>query len=105
MGWPSLVEQMDRACLKSMGVAIQYVPALGAAVDLEHAIFDASYIRVDAGQAGVSSATPMVFVRLSDLPSDPAQDDPNVIVDGVTYQVTEIQKDGQGGVRLILHKV
>jgi hypothetical protein len=50
------------------------------------------------------SAGPAVFLTLSDLPSDPGADpDAVVTVDGVRYTTREVQKDGMGGVVLLLH--
>jgi hypothetical protein len=44
-------------------------------------------------------------LRLADLPSDPEDDSPTITVEGVEYSVREPQKDGQGGVLLLLHQV
>lgn len=105
MTWPSLIEQMDRACLTHLGgVPVVYSPEDGDPVTVT-GIFDARYLRVDAGQAGVGSVAPAVFLRLSDLPTDPDDDEPTITVEGVTYHVdAPPEKDGQGGVRLILHR-
>jgi hypothetical protein len=67
-------------------------------------IFDAAYVRVEAGRAGVSSSGPAVFLRLEDLPTDPENDEPIMTVAGVNYTVREAQKDGQGGIHLLLHR-
>ena len=107
MSWGALVANMDRVCLNTLGTPILYSPkpSLGLPDAEVTGIFDAAYQRLDAGEANFQTSSPMVFFRLSDLPTDPATDDPDIIIAGVTYQPTEIQKDGQGGVRIMLHKV
>jgi hypothetical protein len=103
MDFAALVAQMDRAVL-GLGGTVRYAPRFGEAVDVT-GVFDAAYVRADAGQAGVSSSTPAVFLRLDDLPADPADDEPKITVGGVTYAVSEVRKDSQGGVVLFLHRV
>lgn len=82
---------------------MNYAPSVGAAVDVT-GIFDAAYVKVDAGQAGVSSVGPAVFLRLEDLPGNPLEDDATVTVGAVAYEIAEAKPDGQGGVLLLLHK-
>lgn len=67
--------------------------------------FDEAYQRLDIGTPGVSTTTPSLFLVLSDLPSDPAEVEYAIEVAGQEFRVREVQKDGQGGVRLLLHKV
>lgn len=101
--WAGQVGRMDAALLNALGVPTTYTPAAGSA----HAvtgIFDNAYERVDAGEAGVSSVGPAVFYRTADLPSDPDADEPAIVIAGKTYRVAESQKDGQGGVWLLLHR-
>lgn len=103
MGWPALLAAADRAALQHLGGAVRYAPTAGTPVDVE-GIFDAAFVRADAGQAGVVTSGPAVFLRLADLPSDPETDDPAITIAGVTYRVHEPRKDGQGGVLLLLHQ-
>ena len=103
MAWPELLAAVDRAALQHLGGAVRYTPNAGAPVDVE-GVFDANYVRADAGQAGVVTSGPAVFLRLADLPSDPETDEPTITVGGTTYRVREPQKDGQGGVVLLLHQ-
>lgn len=93
----------DRAVLHHLGGTVRYAPSVGAPVDVR-GIFDAAYVRADVGQAGVASSGPAVFFRLADLPADPAADKPTLTVDGTTYKVAKVEKDGQGGVLLRLHR-
>jgi len=104
MAFPSLVAGMDFVLLATFGVDTSYALP-GAAPVMVRGIFDASYVRVDVGEAGVQSAGPAVFYRVADLPQDPAEDYPLITIASVEYQVTEVQKDGQSGVRLMLHRL
>ena len=79
MGWPALLAAADRAALQHLGGAVRYAPTAGAPVDVE-GIFDATFVRADAGQAGVVTSGPAVFLRLADLPSDPETDDPAITI-------------------------
>lgn len=104
MAWPALLEGADRAAIRIFGDGntVQYAPRNGDPVTVT-GIFDAAYVRVDEGRAGIVSSGPALFCRLSDLPSDPELDeDPTVTVDGVNYSIKEPQKDGQGGVLMLL---
>lgn len=88
-----------------LGGPVTYTPGVGAAVDVR-GVFDALYVKVDAGNTGVSSSGPAVFLRLSDLPSDPSDDvAARVTVAGTQYKVREAEPDGIGGVHLLLQEV
>lgn len=102
----ALLTQVNAAVLASpLAQEVTYTPGAGAAV-VVRGIFDALFTRVDAGEVGVSSAGPAVFVRTTDLPSDPRVDlSARVTADGRQYTIREVQPDGQGGVVLLLHEV
>ena len=102
MDWACHLATADRAVLQHLGGPVLYAPRGGDAVEVR-GIFDRSYVRVDAGEPGISSRGPAVFLLLADLPSDPETDEPTITVAGVSYRVTEAEPDGQGGVRLLLH--
>lgn len=94
----------DRTARDHLGGLVTYTPGAGAAVQVQ-GIFDALYQRVDAGQPGVSSSGPAVFLTLADLPSNPVTDTAaTVTVDGTTYTQAEAMPDGQGGVLIRLHE-
>jgi hypothetical protein len=87
------------------GGPVTYTPGVGTAVDVR-GVFDALYEKVEAGNTGVSSSGPAVFLRLSELPSDPSDDvDARVTVAATEYKVREAQPDGMGGVHLLLQVV
>lgn len=96
----------DRAIQKHLGGAVTYTPSRGATVPVT-GIFDAAYVRADVGQAGVSTTGPAVFLVLADLPTNPEEEDLELLritVDAVKYRVREAQPDGMGGVLLHLYR-
>jgi hypothetical protein len=102
MDFAAHLSAADRATVGILGGPVLYSAAGGVAVEVR-GIFDAAYVKTDAGQAGVGGSGPAVFLRLADLPGDPEDDDPTVTVDGKAYRVREVQRDGLGGVLLLLH--
>ncbi|QPC44002.1 hypothetical protein HW532_15675 [Kaustia mangrovi] len=100
--WPGLITAADLTVIDHLGIGCQYITEDDVSSDIV-GVFDAQYQREDAGNPGIMSSTPMLFVRLADLPVDPEADQGHVVVNGVEYRVIEPEKDGQGGCRLILH--
>ena len=103
MSWAGLMAVMDATLVEHFGGASVYTPAIGAAAT-PRGVFDAAYVPVSVGEAGVQSSGPAIFYRLADLPADPATDEPTITVNAVNYEVTVVRKDGQGGVLLELHR-
>lgn len=105
MAFPALLAVADRAVRQHLGGAVVYTAgaAAGGGVATVDGVFDSVYVRQVAGQPGVVSTGPAVFLRLEDLPSDPETDQPTITVDGRSYSVREPHKDGIGGVLLLLH--
>ena len=103
MAFADLLLRVDRAILAAFGVPVVYAPAVGAPVTVT-GIFDAAWERLDVSTTGITSVGPMVFVRLGDLPVDPEQDTPAITIGGKGYAVKEVQRDGQGGAKLMLYE-
>jgi hypothetical protein len=103
MSFPGFLAAADRAVQKHLGGRVLYRTRYGAEVEVP-GVFDAAYVKAAAGELGVESSSPAVFLLLEDLPRDPEDDDPRITVDGVGYVVAERQKDGMGGVLLLLHR-
>ena len=107
MSFFDLIARADRAAQRALGgVPVIYRPASGAPVTVP-GIFDAQYVLVegptDAGtEIGVESRVPAVFLRLSDLPVDPLQDEPILTIGGNDYRVRKRIPDGIGGFTLAL---
>ncbi len=112
MSFADLVEQVDRAAQAAFGdrdgdgepVPITYAPKVGAPVPVI-GIFDLQYVLAKgSAEAGVETLGPAVFLRLSDLPVNPENDEPTVTVRGVDYRVRERLPDGLGGIVLALRR-
>jgi len=106
MDFAAHIQRVDAVVMGGpTGGPVIYTPGMGAAVNVR-GVFDAIYVKVDAGNTGVSGSGPAVFLRLSDLPSDPSDDvSARVTVAAVEYKVREAEPDGMGGVRLLLQVV
>jgi hypothetical protein len=108
VSFPELLGVADRMLLNSLGVNTTYASTPTGPSSVVRGIFSAAYVRAEVGEAGVSSGGPAVFYRFGDLPSDPGDGDARqfrIVVAGVTYRGVEVEKDGQGGVVIRLHKV
>lgn len=93
---------VDRTVQGVLGdITAWYHSETGESLQVE-GMFDEQYRLSDRGEAGVESMVPAFFCRLSDLPLDPDEDDPELEVGGKFYHVRERQRDGMGGVRLLL---
>lgn len=105
MGYSELMALVDGPVRELLGETVTYAGSSGGPVEVR-GVFTEDHQKVDAGRAGVSSSGPAVFLRLEDLPSNPAEDGDSVrvTVGAVTYSVREAQPDGLGGVLLLLHK-
>lgn len=115
MGWASMANRM-------LGVAVRTFSEPSAEVDpaaavywladgvepgtaLAQAVFDSAHVAVDPETgAPVSSTSPVLGVRLSDLPNEPTNRD-RIRARGVLYRISDVQPDGVAGVTLILKKV
>ena len=104
MGYAALVLAADRAAQAHLGsVTATYTPGGGDPVSVV-GLFDERFVKVSADPHGaVESIGPAFFCLLADLPTDPEDDDPTLTIGGVAYDVVERQRDGLGGIRLLLH--
>lgn len=109
MAFADDIERADRAVQVHLGsVPVTYQPMSGDASGQEvvvQGMFDANYVLIEQGQAGVEQTTPAVWLMLDDLPGDPAEDDATVVVGGVSYEVYERRPDSVVGdsIMLMLH--
>jgi hypothetical protein len=104
MSFDTLLAQVTGTVREILGGTITYAPSVGDSEDVI-GIFDSAYVRIDAGEAGMSSTGPAVFLTLADLPSDPETDyTATITVSSVSYTIREVQKDGKGGVTIFLHR-
>lgn len=105
MAFDDLLASADVSIRAGLGSTVTYTPGVGDAVEIP-GIFDAAYLVPDAGNSGVSSSAPAVFLAVSDLPDGYESDtDARVTAGGVEYSIHEVKPDGVGGVVLLLHEV
>lgn len=88
-----------RASWKSAGAEPTLIPNGG--------IFREVHREVDPMTgATVTSQTPTLDVRRTEIPpEDELTDDDRVLVSGRTFEVRDVQKDGEVGAKLILHEI
>jgi hypothetical protein len=94
-------------CIDAWGQPVTYSPATGLPFTI-NGVFDEAYREVDPSGSGIglTSASPMLGVNLSDLPNPPLQDDQLTIQSsGSIYIVKEVRVDSHGWAQLMLNKV
>jgi hypothetical protein len=75
----------------------------GAPAYLARGVFAAPHLQIDgiAIEAGVSSASPTLGIRLSEFPEPPGQGD-RIVIGPATWEVADVTPDGEGGATLVL---
>lgn len=102
-GFAAQVEQVDRAAMAELGgEPVIYQPAIGDPVEVTGIFDDRFVLSQGDAEAGVETVGPAVFLRLEDLPTDPEQDDPVIVIRGLVYRVIERRPDDMGGIVLAL---
>jgi len=109
--WDDIASAQLEDCIgvfKTTG-PVYYIGESGHPVELSKAIFDERFEPVDgATEAGVMSTGPWLGVKLSDLPDDPEEIGPTIILgelDSATarrFEIREVQRDGAGGAKILL---
>lgn len=95
---------VDATVRDVLGESVTYSPTIGTPLELK-GVFDAVYIRVDAGQPGISSQGPAVFLLTTDLPAGAADDlTATITVDAIEYVISEIKPDGMASLVFMLHR-
>lgn len=90
--------------MATFGQGVSYTPKGGVASTIV-AIFDAAYESVSlVDGVSVSSVRPALGVRLADLSVAPRRGD-SFVIGATTYEVRDVQLDGQGGATLLAHQV
>lgn len=99
------VARMDRVAQALLGgEPIIYQPEASDPVTVV-GIFDELYVRQADAMSGVEALGPAVFLRLEDLPVDPEEDEPTLLIRNRTYRPIERRPDGMGGIMLELRLV
>lgn len=104
--WQRISDLAHKATRRTFGRPVTYThrSAPDAPVTIT-AIFDAAHqvVTWEDGQP-VSATRPMLDVRLADLASAPKKGD-GVVIDGVSYEVSDVQPGGHGSSKLMLVEV
>ncbi len=96
--WNSLLNGLNAHALGAFGRDVIYAPQFGTQFTVR-AIFEATHVPEDTAQ-GVYAAA---FVQAANFPVSPERGD-DIIVDGVTYKLFDIEADQGGGLFLRLRQ-
>lgn len=103
MAFSDMTDRVLKTVTKTLGKSIEYQPASGSPVTL-NGVFSEQFTQEDPGTGLiVSTQQPNVLIRRGDLSADPERDD-QVEISGTTYNITDAQEDGEGGILLLLNE-
>lgn len=105
MSFSDLLSAADDATLEHLtgSEVVEYRDGEGTRTRIA-AIFEAKHQTLSLGETGISAFAPSLFLRLSDLTSDPREDTrATFIVNGRHYAARDTQRDGQGCALVMLH--
>ena len=97
--WSSLLGAMNSFALTAFGREVTYTPQLGPEFTVR-VIFEAAREAEDVAPGVYAVA----FLHSADLPASPERGD-EIVVDGISYKVFDIEADHGGGVLLRLRRV
>jgi hypothetical protein len=103
MAFSDHIARMDGHQLATFGESVAYAPSVGDPVTVT-GIFDEAFALIDPATGTVESLAPAVWLRLADLPVDLEDDDPTLTIRGRTYRPRQRERDGEGTVRMLLHR-
>ena len=88
------------------GEPVTFIPKFGSQYS-GSGVFDEAYREVDlAGGVAVTTESPVLGIRMSQMQTVPQQGDQVYVVRlGKTYLVREVQVDGHGSAKLLLNEV
>lgn len=109
MAWPASLAAADLAALQHLGgEVVSYAPSNGLDTPVAvTGLFHEKYVLAEAGSAEVVRSGPAVFLTAAEvakLPVDPEVDSPRITIRGTVYKVRRPERDGQGGVTLMLQE-
>lgn len=104
--WPGAVDRVLGAAQTEFGENVLYTPVDGSPAFSVVGIYNNVWREVDP-QSGtiVSSNQPNLGVRLSDFLGNVPIEGATFTIRSVAYKVTDVQEDGEGGAKCLLHKV
>lgn len=102
--WQNLADRVIKTGISTFGREVRYHALNDEPVEI-NGIFDETFATVDPNTGAViDSSTPVLHVRLADLPCTPSPGD-RVCIGEAVYRVVSHQPDGQGASMLVLHKL
>jgi hypothetical protein len=99
MSFAESTVRLDEACLRVFGKDVTYLPQAGGQTTIR-VVFESTREPEDASP-GVYA---VLFVRLADLSAAPLRGD-EIVIDGTTYKVFEIEADTSGSAVLRMRQV
>lgn len=105
MGWNALAQMVHRATVRTFrqDLGALYVRLGLPDTPIENVVFDDTYFTVNT-ETGVeqSSKRPIMGVNTADLPTPRNPSTDRIILNGVTFSITDVQPDGEAGTTLFL---
>ncbi len=103
MGWKEQSAGMNAQCLATFGEDAVFTPAGGSSVTIR-GIFDEDHVALDMDTgAQVTSVSPVLGIRTSDLAAQPKRGDA-VVVRSRNFTVVDWRPDSEDGGLLILRE-
>lgn len=107
MSWPELTNEILSECMDAFGVPVRHRPAAGGSHD-RVGIFSGAHRSVTfQGEVEVSSTSPALGIQLATWNPAPVTEDAIDVLAGPgqgTYEVDDLQPDGEGGSSLVLKR-
>lgn len=107
MGWLDVADHAIRAARDEFGRTIEYTHTAQAVTVTIQAPLDITWAEAANGEAAQSARVPILMVRLADLSYEPQAGDEDydtLVYAGTTYEVVDVQPDGNGAADLILRR-
>ncbi|OSM07662.1 head-tail joining protein [Magnetofaba australis] len=110
--WTDAVASLDAACQQTFGIQVTYIPSManrpdlyGKSISLTGIFDDAREMVTLMGGPGMEAVVPrpVLEIRSADLGFTPTEGD-EVMVDGITYRILDVQPDGHGSIKLVLSR-
>lgn len=102
MAWSDLINVMDSGCLATFGTPVTFAPQDGSGAQQIAGIIQNPAMAEDYVPGSVQgTAVVRLFVRFADIAPAPRCGD-TVAINGIAYDVEEVQVDVQGGAVLKL---
>jgi len=102
MAWPDLVNKMDTACLTVFGTPATFTPQDGSGAQQITGIIQRPALAEDYVPGSIQGTSVVrLFVRFANITPPPRHGD-TVAINGVVYDLIEVEADTQGGAVLKL---